>query len=169
MYNHLALSVGFLAEAIALSSAAVIASIKDAQRLNPDGVPLEVIQKTASEKLNADVDPDDLLNGIRDLFRAGRVLHARDPKNQNLFRLPERLEGLHWMHIKNDVGMFLDVREEPLHSNKSFIVGWLNYRNGLYSARIVSVKFQLTQPIPTHIATLDDAVYWVQHYGEWVK
>lgn len=152
-----------------LSKYVILNSIRNAQRHNPEGARLEAVLKTAAEEYNATVDPDVLLNAIRGLYRAGRVLHARDRENQNLFRIPERLAGLNWMGIRDNTGMFLDVREKRWNTKRSPIVGWLNYRNGRYSVRIVSDNFRLTQPIPVRIKNTDDAVYWVLYYGEWVK
>lgn len=157
------------AQAFTLTHKRVIALMNGVKPQYPNGARLDTILKAATEMFKTAIDPDDLLIKLRYLYRAGRILHSRDAENKNLFRTPDRLKGLTWMGIRDNVGMFLDVREKRWNTQRSPIVGWLNYRSGLYSARIVSDKFRLSMPIPVHINNLDDAVHWVLHYGEWIE
>ena len=151
-----------------LTADAVIAILQYLQRIKCAPFSINAILEVATEHFNIHTTSDTLLDTLRDLYRVGRVLHTRNRFGQYRFQLPEKISGLHWMQIKGHVGIFLDTRDTYLNTTRPPIVGWLNYQRGQFSARIVSKAVRLTQPIPTHITDLDDAVAWVLNNTHWV-
>lgn len=151
-----------------LTADVVIQILQHPQRIGSAWYSLAAILKVATEQFNIHATRDALLDTLRDLYRVGRVQHTRNRCGQYRFRLPEKITGLHWMPIKGHIGVFLDVRDTSLNTTRPPIVGWLNLRRGQFSARIVSQALRLTQPIPTHITKLEDAVAWVLNNTEWV-